>query len=392
MLTYKGKYGEAKVMIDSVDSATISQVYEFLNHEAFTNPIAVMPDCHKGNGAVIGFTMKMTDMIIPNVVGVDINCGMFSMNVGKNVLAEMSREDIDGNIRDYIPFGTSVHSKNIIINEGFFDSVTQEHRKFVMKFNKQKETHYSPIEFSMKFLEQTCEKIGMDFNRAIKSIGTLGGGNHFIELGKSQLTGDYWFTIHSGSRQFGLKICNYWQRQAGKGQLAYLTGDDMFGYLTDMVFAQKYADLNRLYMASYVLEACRHGWSDVKQNIQTSHNFIDFDDFIIRKGAIRSYSEEYMIIPFNMEDGILLCSGRSNPEWNFSAPHGAGRVGSRRWAKENLKTEDAKHRMEQNDIYCSKLPNDELKGAYKDPKIIEEAIEPTAIIVDRFKPVLAMKD
>ena len=392
MLTYKGKYGEAKVMIDSVDSATISQVYEFLNHEAFTNPIAVMPDCHKGNGAVIGFTMKMTDMIIPNVVGVDINCGMFSMNVGKNVLAEMSREDIDGNIRDHIPFGTSVHSNNILINDGFFDSVTAEHRKFVMKFNKQKGTHYSPIEFSMKFLEQTCEKVGMDFSRAIKSIGTLGGGNHFIELGKSQLTGDYWFTIHSGSRQFGLKICNYWQRQAGKGQLAYLTGDDMFGYLTDMVFAQKYADLNRLHMAGYVLEACRHEWSDVKQNIQTSHNFIDFDDFIIRKGAIRSYSEEYMIIPFNMEDGILLCSGRSNPEWNFSAPHGAGRVGSRRWAKENLKIEDAKQRMEQNDIYCSKLPNDELKGAYKDPKIIEEAIEPTAIIIDRFKPVLAMKE
>ncbi|HUU88347.1 MAG TPA: RtcB family protein, partial [Candidatus Glassbacteria bacterium] len=389
--TYKGKYGEAKVMIDSVDSATISQVYEFLNHEAFTNPIAVMPDCHKGNGAVIGFTMKMTDMIIPNVVGVDINCGMFSMNVGKNVLAEMSREDIDGNIRDYIPFSTSVHSKDLVINEGFFDSVTAEHRKFVMKFNKQKGAHYSPIEFNMKFLEQTCEKVGMDFSRAIKSIGTLGGGNHFIELGKSQLTGDYWFTIHSGSRQFGLKICNYWQRQAGKGQLAYLTGADMFGYLTDMVFAQKYADLNRLHMASYVLEACRHGWSDVKQHIQTSHNFIDFDDFIIRKGAIRSYSEEYMIIPFNMEDGILLCSGRSNPEWNFSAPHGAGRVGSRRWAKENLKIEDAKQRMEQNDIYCSKLPNDELKGAYKDPKIIEEAIEPTAIIVDRFKPVLVMK-
>jgi len=392
MLNYEGKWGKAKVMIDSVDSATISQVYEFLNHEAFTNPIAVMPDCHKGNGAVIGFTMEMTDMVIPNVVGVDINCGMFSMNLGKNVLAEISRADIDNRIRKLIPFGTSVHKKFPLVNDGFFDQVTSEHRTFVMKFNKQRGTNYSPIKFNMQLLEQTCEKVGMDLDRTIKSVGTLGGGNHFIELGKSQLTGDYWFTIHSGSRQFGLKICNYWQRKAGKGELAYLTGDDMFGYLTDMVFAQKYADLNRLYMANHVLEACGHSWSDVKQHIQTSHNFIDFDDFIIRKGAIRSYIGEYMIIPFNMEDGILLCSGRSNPEWNYSAPHGAGRVASRSWAKKNLNLEDAKHRMEQNDIYCSKLPNDELKGAYKDPKIIEEAIEPTAMIVDRFKPVLAMKE
>jgi len=392
MLEYQGKYGKAKVMIDSVDSATVSQIYEFLNHEVFTNHIAIMPDTHAGNGAVIGFTMEMTDKVIPNVVGVDINCGMFSLNLGKNVLAEMSRSDIDGNIREYIPFGTNVHKESPLVNEGFFDQVTAEHRAFTMKFNKRFGTSYAPVQFNMNVLEQTCEKIGMDAGRTIKSIGTLGGGNHFIELGKSQLTGDYWFTIHSGSRQFGLKICNYWQRQAGKGQLAYLTGDNMFGYLSDMVFAQKYADLNRLYMANHVLEACRHGWSNVKQHIQTSHNFIDFNDFIIRKGAIRSYIGEYMIIPFNMEDGILLCSGRSNPEWNYSAPHGAGRVASRSWAKKNLNLDEAKHRMEKSNIYFSKLPNDELKGAYKDPKIIEDAIEPTAMIVDRFKPVLAMKD
>ena len=392
MLEYTGQYGKAKVMIDEVDSATVSQIYEFLNHEAFTNPIAIMPDTHAGNGAVIGFTMEMTDKIIPNVVGVDINCGMYSINVGKNVLAEMTKSDIDDAIRNAVPFGTSVHSKPVNVDGAFWIALEVAHREFVMKFNKRYRTSHDPAQFNMKFLEQKCDDIGIDTGRTIQSIGTLGGGNHFIELGKSLLTDDYWFTVHSGSRQFGLKICNYWQRKAGKGALAYLTGEDMFGYLSDMVVAQIYAELNRYEMIKHILNACNISWDSVKMEIKTNHNFIDFDDFIIRKGAIRSYIGEHMIIPFNMEDGILICSGRSNPEWNFSAPHGAGRVGSRKWAKENLDLDAAKHRMEKNKIYFSTLPKDELKGAYKDPKIIEDAIEPTAFIVDRLKPVIAMKD
>lgn len=393
MLEYKGKFGKAKVMINIIDTATVSQIYEFLNHEAFTNPIAIMPDTHAGNGAVIGFTMEMTDKIIPNVVGVDINCGMYLMNVGKNILAEMSRSEIDTAIRNAIPFGTNVHKKPVKLTEAFWYSVGVKHRNFVMKYNKRFGTHYEPATFSEYWFDKKCDEIGISTERAIQSVGTLGGGNHFIELGKSEKTGDYCFTIHSGSRQFGLKICLYWQRRAGKGALAYLTGQDAFGYLTDMVVAQTYAEYNRFYMANHILKACGLDFdTHVKHIIETNHNFIDFDDFIIRKGAIRSYVGEQMIIPFNMEDGILICEGKSNPEWNFSAPHGAGRVGSRSWAKKNLNLEDAKHRMEKKDIYFSTLPKDELKGAYKDPKIIEDAIEPTAVIIDRIKPVLAMKD
>lgn len=216
--------------------------------------------------------------------------------------------------------------------------------------------------------------------------------NHFIELGQSVYTKRHTFTIHSGSRQFGFKICKYWQKKAGKGDLAYLTGDDMFGYLSDTIFAQCYAEINRQHMANHLLEALGLNWYGVKEVIKSNHNFIDFDDFIIRKGAIRSYIGEKMVIPFNMQDGILLCEGKSNPEWNFSAPHGAGRLGSRRWAKENLDLDEARENMEQNDIYCSKLPLDEVKSAYKDPKLIEDAIAPTADIIDRFKPVLAMKE
>jgi len=163
----------------------------------------------------------------------------------------------------------------------------------------------------------------------------------------------------------------------------------MFGYLVDMVFAQNYANESRDVMQQLIYRIIE---LDVKESISSIHNFIDFKDFIIRKGAIRSYKNEKMIIPFNMEDGILICEGKSNPEWNFSAPHGAGRVGSRSWAKANLSVEDAKHRMDQKNIYCSKLPIDELKEAYKDPKIIEDAIEPTATIIDRLIPVIAIKD
>jgi len=394
MLEYKGKYGKAKVMIDTIDQETISQIYEFLNHEAFTNPVAIMPDTHAGNGAVIGFTMEMTDKVIPNVVGVDINCGMVSFNVGKNILAEKSKAEIDSIIREEVPFGTNTHKNYPVVGGGFYFLATNAHSEFVFKFNKRFNTSYKTIEFNEEWLKNKSKEIGIEFDRVIKSVGTLGGGNHFIELGKSQMTGDYWFTVHSGSRQFGLKICNYWQKKAGHGALSYLAGDEMFGYLTDMVFAQKYAELNRTNMMHKILNSLNMKWLDPKETISTNHNFIDFNDFIIRKGAIRSYINEKMVIPFNMEDGILICTGKSNPEWNFSAPHGAGRLFSRKKAKETLKTKenDIKHRMKKSGIFCSKLPLDEVKESYKDPKIIEEAIEPTAEIIDRIVPVLAMKE
>lgn len=392
MLEYKGIYGTAKVMCDEIDEVTVSQIYKFLNHEAFTNPISIMPDTHAGKGAVIGFTMEMTDKIIPNVVGVDINCGVLSINMGMNFLNKITRKEIDSRIRERIPFGTSVHKNTVKIEEGFFRSTSKEHRLFTMAFNKKYKTSYNPVIFDGDWLDNKSTEIGMDHGRVLQSLGTLGGGNHFIELGISKNIGSAWFSIHSGSRQFGLKVCNYWQKKAGKGHLEYLQGDDMFGYLTDMVFVQKYAEMNRRYMVYHILDIFGLTMKDLFDCISTNHNFISFKDFIIRKGAISSYEGHRMVIPFNMEDGILICQGKSNQEWNYSAPHGAGRIGSRRWAKENLNLDKARKRMEQNDIYFSTLPIDELKGAYKNSKIIEEAIEPTATIIDRLKPILVMKE
>lgn len=394
MIEYKGQYTTAYVMIDQLDDATVQQIYSFISHHAFTNPVYVMPDTHYGAGSVIGFTMEIPNVIIPNVVGVDLNCGMLSENYGKNVFSRISKEDLDIEIRRAIPFGTSVHKTckfNIDKHSPFWERANFNLESFITKFNIKFNTNYMHTGFSDKWLKKKCEDIGVVYGRCINSVGTLGGGNHFIEVGQSTNSGDYWVTVHSGSRQFGLKIAVYWQRQAGKGQLAHLEGEDMFNYLADVVFTQAYASESRDVMQQLVYEIIEE---EVTESIECVHNFIDFNDFIIRKGAIRSYKNEKMIIPFNMEDGILICEGKSNPDWNFSAPHGAGRIGPRRKMKEDesIIIEDIKERMKKKGIYCSKIPKDEIKEAYKDPKLIEDAIEPTATIIDRLIPVLAMKD
>jgi RNA-splicing ligase RtcB len=398
MLEYKGKYGEAKVMIDKVDSATVQQIYSFLNHPAFTNPIAIMPDTHKGNGAVIGFTMEMTDKVIPNVIGVDIGCGMLGMNVGKGIFKDISRADLDYEIRRAVPFGYKVRKDlhRIKVNwkkAGYYLLPISYY------LNEKYNIGKMPDDTNDKWLEKKCDQVGMDYARALNSIGTLGGGNHFIEVGKSENTGDYWITVHTGSRQLGQKIAIYWQRVARKyckknglpgGELAYLEGEDMYDYLMDMAFAQFYANQNRALIAREIIKILM---VDPTEWIETVHNYVDPNDMIIRKGAISSYIKRgKMIIPFSMRDGLLICRGKNNKEWNFSAPHGCGRVDSRKWAKENLSLDEARAEMKEKDIYCSHLPLDETAGAYKDPKVIEEAIAPTAEIIDRVRPVLAMKD
>jgi len=257
--------------------------------------------------------------------------------------------------------------------------------------------------------------------------------NHFIEFGVSEKTENICATIHTGSRQLGLKVCEYWQNAPArrkqednqikfgeglknikatmKGEkiskaikklkadlgmdnkvargLDYLEGEDMQGYLADMVFCQIYAYENRKAISTEIIRIL--GFGDPIR-LETVHNCIDFNDFVIRKGAVSAHKGEIFILPFNMEDGILLCKGKGNEEWNQSAPHGAGRIGSRAEAKRNFSADIARKRMESKGIYTSAVPVDEVKEAYKDPKIIEEAIEPTAKIIDRIIPIMNMKD
>ena len=423
-------------MIDKIEETCSSQIHHFVNHPAFTNQVAIMPDTHAGKGSVIGFTMEMTDKVIPNVVGVDIGCGMLSLNIGKNL--NISLEELDRKIRNAIPFGTEIHDNAVIHMKNDFPwhEVNVQAEKFTMAYLNKFGVRIELPGYNIDWFLEKSKQIGGDLRRIINSVGTLGGGNHFIETGLAE-NGDYWITIHSGARNFGKKICDLWQHRAikilredkkdilqekikeiketykhtprtikekikeVKAELnldagidmkgcEWLEGDNATGYLFDMIFSQMYAKVNREYMARIIEKIIG---SERGDEIETVHNFIDFHDFIIRKGAIRSYENERMIIPFNMRDGILICEGKSNPEWNYSAPHGAGRVMSRSQANKRLDVDEFKGQME--GIYSTsvgKTTLDEAPGAYKDSKIIEEAIEPTAVIIDKIKPIHNMKD
>lgn len=438
MLEIPGKYTTAKVMIDHIDSTTMSQIYEFINHPAFTNPIAIMPDTHAGKGAVIGFTMELTDKVIPNVIGVDIGCGMLSFTIqDEEPFGAIPRvsQMVDRQLRKIIPFGTNVHTDHDYrISKFPWRKISEQGRLFTLAFNKKYNTRFTPPIYNVGWFRLKCEEVGMNMRRAINSIGTLGGGNHFIEIGKCE-NNKIWVTIHSGSRQLGQKIANFWQKIASKSHmkknhdgmteevniikkaypkehwhdeireakkkykfvpkgLEHLEGENMFKYLLDMFFAQAYADENRRVMRDLVIEIT--GPIDANSEVSSVHNYIDFKDFIIRKGAVSAHKDELVIVPFNMEEGTLICKGKGNKEWNYSAPHGAGRLMSRTDAKKKAKKEGtlqkAKTRMEESGVFASHLPADELKEAYKDSKIIEKAIEPTATITHRIKPMIAMKD
>lgn len=362
------------------------------------------------------------------------NCGMLSYNFGKNSKIKDSIVDLDRLIRLRIPFGQDVHDQSIINMEREFpwDRVNGLAQSFAQAYRE----HYRELsipKYDIRWFQDKCDAVGGGMRRMINSIGTLGGGNHFIETGISD-SGEYWITIHTGSRNFGKRICDYWQNKAVKfhvgdtkeehkrkierlkqeindGRLLYekikevkanknkpvdmkgcewLENTDAAGYLFDMIFAQIYAEVNRKYIGDIIKKILK---LEPIRSIETVHNFIDFKDFIIRKGSVRSYAGEEFVLPFNMRDGILICDGKSNSEWNFSAPHGAGRVMSRTKAKKLIDIDTFKKQME--DIYSSSVDKstlDEAPDAYKPPDSIIKAIHPTATIIERIKPIHNMKD
>lgn len=422
MIEVNGKYTNAKIMIDQVDEKCMGQIINMINHEAFTNPVRIMPDTHSGEGSVIGFTMSIGEKLIPNVVGVDISCGMLSFNIGK---IKLNHQELDEKIREKIPFGINVR------------------RTPILNFERDFKWDYADCKWTYNWFKELCKRVDIDQFYAQQSVATLGGGNHFIEIGSSKNTGDIWLTVHSGSRNLGKKICEYWQKRAavkkklGFGEpreavasikafspksewdkrikemyktlkqiqptpLDFLENEDRKLYIEDMKFASWYASMNRMYIMTSIIELINNNELTTKlfssdpsalQHIESVHNYIDFKDNMIRKGAIRSYVGERMIIPFNMRDGILICEGKSNPDWNFSAPHGAGRVYSRSKAKADLSLEKFTKDME--GIFSTSVCTgtlDESPDAYKDSKIIEEAIGPTATILDRIIPIHNMKD
>jgi len=440
MIEIIGKYTTAVVMIDDVEEACLNQVYGMVSHPAFTNPIRIMPDTHAGKGSVIGFTMELSDKIVPNVVGVDIGCGMLSFKVGR---PSSHLRDIDHEIKRSIPTGTYMHDRFMATPDDFtemFSAASLSCKLFVMEYNKKFGTSYEPMKYDPIAFERLMRKIGVDRARVMNSIGTLGGGNHFIEMGVDG-DGQYWVTIHTGSRKFGESVCRYHQDHAKKllehrrkvelaegireitkthsdapakiepaiaslkeslglnfgtdiNDMEFLTGQDAMEYFFDMIIAQKYAELSRKVIRRIILSNA-FGVDDDVESIECVHNYIDFHDMVIRKGAIRAYSSELSIIPFNMEDGMLIVRGKDNADWNCSAPHGAGRLMSRSRAKDVLSLDDMKDGMKKAGVYSSSLcmnTLDEAKGAYKPAALIESLVSPTVDVVYKIRPVLNIKD
>jgi RNA-splicing ligase RtcB len=469
----EGKYNTADVKVEEIEGEAMEQIQEMVNHEAFVgdDDITIMPDAHWGAGAVIGFTKPLGNRIVPGTVGVDIGCGMLAANFRRTRLGNV--EELDQRIREEVPMGFDVHGDAVYHMHNDFPYSLCQHK--LERFNESKhndfhvETDYGP-----DYYDELLDRVGYDPSRAAQSVGTLGGGNHFIELGKGEKSGDLWCIIHSGSRGLGLSIAEYWMDRATElrnfdtmnhwlddiveegyddyvkfnpystpnheildwihgsmgedfvnyealkadyreteperigeireelktivhqlqstnrnEDLDYLEGEETHGYIRDMIFAQTYAEENRRIMAEGVATALGESFDYINDAVSSVHNYIDFDDSTIRKGACRAHQDKFVIIPFNIEYGTLICRGKGDPSWNNSAPHGAGRAMGRRDAERRFDEDDFDKQTE--GVYTSKAPIDEIPGAYKDPGLIEEAIGPTVEIVDRVDPILNLK-
>lgn len=395
----KGKVNTALCYAKVVEEEAIEQIRRMCDYAiAEDSKIRIMPDVHAGKGCTIGTTMTITDKVVPNVVGVDIGCGMYTVNLGKD---DVDFEKLD-EAAHFIPSGREVWEGR----QERFD-LTDLH----------------------------CYRELKDAKRLARSLGTLGGGNHFIEIDEAT-DGTKYLIIHSGSRNLGKQVAELYQKLAinlnrGYGEylkkmdeiissykeqgrrseiqsalkqlqwqvyespvsipedLCYLEGKYLEDYLHDVEICQVFARRSREKMAEIILERTRMNGCDA---FHTIHNYIDTDEMILRKGAIAAHKGERVLIPINMKDGSILAIGKGNPEWNYSAPHGAGRIMSRTKAKNELNLDEYKQAMK--GIYTTSANEntlDEAPMAYKSQESIIDVIRESVDIIDVMKPIYNFK-
>lgn len=427
MLEIKGKYcKDCKIFAETIEEEALSTVYGICDHPAFKDSkIRIMSDVHQGKGIVIGFTCPVGEYVNPAHIGVDIGCQMTTIQLSKQI-EEKDYPTFERRLRNKIPTGFEIQSKVIYPEKDLYKFLEKEYRKARSSWP---EMIPAIDRVDERFITKLCQRVGIEERLFYKSIGTIGGGNHFLEYGETDDTRAF-LTVHCGSRNFGLKVAKYWMSQAKRGDLSkeldkrikeiketvhdktkweslikkakeevkqhnpegYLEGEKLRGYLSDMVIAQGYAKYNHEIIMNLAKEILLgYGIHEISR-IQTIHNYISFEDHIIRKGAIQSYSGRKMIIPFNMRDGLAICEGKSNQDWNFSAPHGAGRVMSRSAARENVDLEEFKETMK--GIYSTCIGRgtlDESPMVYKDTSEIINAISDTAEILFFVKPRINIK-
>lgn len=392
--------GDLKIFTDNIEQKAKEQIDTLIAQSAFKDcKIRIMPDVHAGAGCVIGFTADLGDKVIPNLVGVDIGCGMNVSEIGN---IEIDFEKLDGVIRQYVPSGREVCQES-------------------------DETAKSLID------ELLCKDELRNVDWLTKSLGSLGGGNHFIEIDEAE-DGMKCLVIHSGSRNLGKQVCDIYQQKAvdnliGKNrlneevqkliaeykadgrekeisdgiedlkrkfasidipkELCYLMGEERHNYLHDMEICQRFAVGNRQKMRDVIIKAM--GWT-IEDNFESVHNYIDFSDNIVRKGAISAREGQRLIIPMNMRDGCIIGVGKGNADWNYSAPHGAGRIMSRMQARKKVDLAEYENSMQ--GIYTTSVNMqtiDESPMAYKPMDEIISHIEPTVEIEKIVKPIYNFK-
>lgn len=397
MITIEGRYNTALCYTPALEDAARAQIQSVCDQKEFAGcRIRIMPDVHAGKGCTIGTTMTIRDKIVPGMVGVDIGCGMETVELAER---EMDFERLDALIRREIPYGREVRD----------------------------EAHALHAEIDLSWL-RCADRVNL--RRAMRSIGTLGGGNHFIEVDRAE-DGRLFLVVHSGSRHLGTEVAGFYQDEGRRAlwggarhqiqaaiagmkaegrfreiqktiqalrrehdlriprDLAYVEGTLFDDYLHDMKLTQRFAVLNRRAMVDVILSGM--GLTPVDA-FTTIHNYIDTDAMILRKGSVSARKGEKLLIPINMRDGSLLCLGRGNEEWNCSAPHGAGRLMSRHAASSALSMEE--FRREMDGIYTTcVVPEtlDESPMAYKSMGEIVSQIGPTVEIVQRIRPVYNFK-
>ena len=397
MQIVKGIYNEAKIFIDNTEPGLKEQVKKVLdNIVSKDQKIRIMPDCHVGSGICIGYTTTITDKVVPYFVGSDVGCGVIVQTL-KDKHIDLGR--LDKIMHNVVPSGFAINNK--------------PHR-FASQIDITRLKCYSELKNPHKF---------------ILGIGSLGGGNHYCEVNKDE-TGQLFLVIHTGSRNLGKQIADYYQQRAYKDYenrrvvglrnvleslreagriseleqvskyyvnnnpaiekaMAYCEGQLMEDYLHDMAIAQEYASLNRKAIADII--QCGMRWK-VQSEFQTIHNYIDMDTKILRKGAVRAEKGEILIVPISPSYGSLICIGKGNEDWNYSSPHGGGRVMSRKAAKEKYTTKDFEMAMD--GIYTTTISKDtvdECPMAYKDPNEIIENIKDTVDVVKHIVPVYNFK-
>lgn len=393
----EGKTTSAEIFTDNIEEAALDWLRELCDHPAMECvPIVQMPDVHAGNNCNVGTAYQIGMYVNPDHVGVDIGCTISMHRLSTLVNAE-DFALLDHRIREEIPMGTEICAKNSLNEKVLFRFLNSQYQK---ARSAMPELINEAPRIDARFITDFCRRIKLQEGIFYKSLGTLGGGNHFIEYGEDEVSGEGWLTIHCGSRNLGVKVANHWHNIAHNPKRAkyigFLWGDALKGYLSDMVIAQAYAIYNHQIICDRIFtilkKLCK---AKCVESIFTTHNYISLTDEtpMLRKGAIDASEGRKVAIPFNMRDGIAICIGKGNEQWLSSAPHGAGRIMSRAQARKNISLDDYKQSM--SDVFSTSVCEttiDESPMAYKPTEEILELIKPTVDIISIIKPKLNIKD